>query len=64
MATELTVVKFISHYSPYVKGDIAGFSKKVADNLIEHEKAVAYKAPAGTKTQKVDTKDGTPTATK
>lgn len=62
MATEKTVVKFIKHYSPYVKGDIAGFSPKVAASLVEKEYAVEHKAKAAPKAPSagpsVDTKDG------
>lgn len=27
-------IKFLNHYSPYAKGDIAGFSQELADKYI------------------------------
>jgi len=33
--SKLTAVLFIKSYTPYVKGDIAGFEEDVANELVE-----------------------------
>lgn len=39
----LVLVKFMRSYTPYVKGEVAGFSKKYAEKLFEAEIAVPHK---------------------
>lgn len=42
----MKVVKFLKSNSPYHKGDIAGFSKEIADRLIKAEVAQDFNAEA------------------
>jgi hypothetical protein len=42
---DLKLVQFVQHYSPYVKGDIAGFKSEFVKKLVQAGKAVEYEAP-------------------
>lgn len=41
---EVVVLKFSKHCTPYAKGDIAGFSREMADKYLEAGVASEYSA--------------------
>lgn len=43
MSKDIVLVKFVRSYTPYVKGEVAGFKNKVADQFIEKGFAEKYK---------------------
>ena len=40
---DIVLVQFLRSYTPYIKGEVAGFSKKHANKLIEAEIAEEFK---------------------
>jgi len=51
----IVLVKFLKSYTPYIKGEVAGFDKKFAGKLIEHE--IAEKFNKGDKDDDSDESD-------
>lgn len=40
---DIVLVEFIKSWTPYVRGEVAGFDKKMADKLLEAQIVVEYK---------------------
>jgi pyruvate/2-oxoacid:ferredoxin oxidoreductase beta subunit len=54
--SKLVAVEFVEAYTPYTKGEIAGFEPEVAKELIEKKVANAYKTKKEDKEKEEDDK--------
>lgn len=40
---DIVIVQFTKSWTPYVRGEVAGFNKKLAEKLIDNDIAEVYK---------------------
>jgi len=43
LSKDIVLVQFVKSWTPYVKGEVAGFDKKMAEKLIDHDFAIEHK---------------------